>query len=330
MTESDALRVGEARGRWVLLATILGSSMAMLDGTVVNLALPRIADDLDASFGGLQWILNGYTLALAALILLGGGLGDRFGRRRIFVIGAVGFTARLRAVRGLDQRADAGRRPRPAGRGRRHADAGEPGDHPGLVRAGGPRPGDRRVVGARRRGDRHRSVPRRVARRRRVVALDLPAQRAARHRRRHRRRAPRPRDRATRTPPVGWTSPGAVLGALALAGLTLGLSETSWLLAVAGVVLLVAFVLVERRTAQPLVPMALFSSRVVQRHQRRDAPALRRARRRVLPPRPRAAGPARLHAAAGRRGDGADHAGDAVPVVAAPAPSPSASARGSR
>ena len=66
---SDALRVGEARGRWVLLATILGSSMALLDGTVVNLALPRIADDLDASFGGLQWILNGYTLALAALIL---------------------------------------------------------------------------------------------------------------------------------------------------------------------------------------------------------------------------------------------------------------------
>ena len=89
---SDALRVGEARGRWVLLATILGSSMALLDGTVVNLALPRIADDLDASFGGLQWILNGYTLALAALILLGGGLGDRFGRRRIFVMGAVGFT----------------------------------------------------------------------------------------------------------------------------------------------------------------------------------------------------------------------------------------------
>src|SRR5688572_24796467 len=86
------LRAGEARGRWVLLATVLGSSMAMLDGTVVNLALPRIADDLGASFGGLQWILNGYTLSLAALILVGGGLGDRYGRRRMFIAGAIGFT----------------------------------------------------------------------------------------------------------------------------------------------------------------------------------------------------------------------------------------------
>src|SRR4029453_12378636 len=73
--------------------TVLGSSMAMLDGTVVNLALPSIGEDLDATFGGLQWILNGYTLALAALILVGGGLGDRLGRRRMFVTGAIAFTA---------------------------------------------------------------------------------------------------------------------------------------------------------------------------------------------------------------------------------------------
>ena len=90
--EAVGLRYGEPAGRWVLLATVLGSSMAMLDGTVVNLALPRIAEDLDASFSGLQWILNGYTLALAGLILLGGALGDRFGRRRMFVLGAAGFT----------------------------------------------------------------------------------------------------------------------------------------------------------------------------------------------------------------------------------------------
>src|SRR5262245_7267327 len=66
--------------------------MALLDGTVVNLALPTIGEDLDASFSGLQWIMNGYTLALAALILVGGGLGDRFGRRRMFVTGAAAFT----------------------------------------------------------------------------------------------------------------------------------------------------------------------------------------------------------------------------------------------
>ena len=81
------LRLHEPAGRWVLVATVLGSGMAMLDATVVNIALPAIGDDLDAGLGGLQWTVNGYTLALAALILLGGSLGDRYGRRRVFVLG---------------------------------------------------------------------------------------------------------------------------------------------------------------------------------------------------------------------------------------------------
>jgi EmrB/QacA subfamily drug resistance transporter len=85
------LRLSEARGRWVLAATVLGSSMAMLDATVVNVALPRIGHDFDASVAGLQWTVNAYTLTLAGLILLGGSLGDRFGRRRIFMIGVVWF-----------------------------------------------------------------------------------------------------------------------------------------------------------------------------------------------------------------------------------------------
>ena len=89
---SDSLHLDSPRGRWVLAATVLGSGMAMLDATVVNLALPSIAEDLDASFSQLQWVVNGYTLSLAALILLGGSLGDRMGRRRIFVTGAVWFT----------------------------------------------------------------------------------------------------------------------------------------------------------------------------------------------------------------------------------------------
>ena len=71
---------------------MLGSGMAFLDGTVVNVALPTIGEDLNASTGALQWILNGYTLALASLILLGGSLGDRHGRRRIFVLGVGIFT----------------------------------------------------------------------------------------------------------------------------------------------------------------------------------------------------------------------------------------------
>jgi EmrB/QacA subfamily drug resistance transporter len=87
------VRLAEARGRWILLATVLGSSVAMLDATVVNVALPRLADDLGASMSGLQWTVNGYTLTLAGFILLGGSLGDHYGRRRIFVIGVVWFAA---------------------------------------------------------------------------------------------------------------------------------------------------------------------------------------------------------------------------------------------
>ena len=85
------LRARSAAGRWVLLATVLGSSMALLDSTVVNVALPTIGRELNASLAGLQWTITGYTLTLAALILLGGSLGDRLGRRRIFLVGVVWF-----------------------------------------------------------------------------------------------------------------------------------------------------------------------------------------------------------------------------------------------
>lgn len=88
---TGTVRLGRPAGRWVILATVLGSGMAMLDGTAVNVALPTIGRELSASLGGLQWIVSGYTLALAGLILLGGSLGDRLGRRRVFVTGVVWF-----------------------------------------------------------------------------------------------------------------------------------------------------------------------------------------------------------------------------------------------
>ncbi len=90
-SDGAPLRLNSAGGRWVLLTTVLGSGLAMLDSTVVNVALGRIGEDLDAGFSGLQWTVNAYTLSLAALILLGGSLGDRFGRRRVFLIGVVWF-----------------------------------------------------------------------------------------------------------------------------------------------------------------------------------------------------------------------------------------------
>ncbi len=75
----------------MVAAAVLGSGMASLDATVVNIALPALGKDLQAGFDGLQWTVSGYTLTLASLILLGGSLGDRFGRRRIFVIGTIWF-----------------------------------------------------------------------------------------------------------------------------------------------------------------------------------------------------------------------------------------------
>lgn len=79
--------------RWVLPATVLGSSLGFIDGSVVNVALPAIAGSFGADFAAVQWVVNGYMLAFASLILLGGAAGDRFGRRRVFVIGLVGFVA---------------------------------------------------------------------------------------------------------------------------------------------------------------------------------------------------------------------------------------------
>lgn len=84
--------MGTREARWVLLATVLGSGVAFLDGTIVNVALPAIADDLDATLGDLQWVLDAYLVTLSALVLLGGSLGDRFGRRRVFLFGLAGFT----------------------------------------------------------------------------------------------------------------------------------------------------------------------------------------------------------------------------------------------
>src|ERR1700749_2533 len=88
---SPTLRMSTAQGRCVVTATVLGSGMAALDATVVGISLPAIGRDFHAGIASLQWVVNAYTLTLAGLLLLGGTLGDSYGRRKVFVIGTVWF-----------------------------------------------------------------------------------------------------------------------------------------------------------------------------------------------------------------------------------------------
>src|SRR6266496_1147189 len=79
--------------RWTLVATIIGSSLAFVDTTVVNVALPALQADLHATITDVQWVIEAYALLLGALILVGGSMGDQFGRKRVFLAGVVLFTA---------------------------------------------------------------------------------------------------------------------------------------------------------------------------------------------------------------------------------------------
>jgi EmrB/QacA subfamily drug resistance transporter len=92
MLDQGGLQYRSGAGRWVIAATVLGSGMSSVDATVVGIALPTIGREFHASVAQLQWVVSGYTLTLAALLLVGGSLGDRFGRRRIFTIGVIWFT----------------------------------------------------------------------------------------------------------------------------------------------------------------------------------------------------------------------------------------------
>ncbi|MCU1351731.1 MAG: major facilitator transporter [Acidimicrobiales bacterium] len=256
----DWVRSGTARGRWVLAATVLGSGMAMLDATVVNVALPRLATDLHADFAGLQWVITGYTLALASLILVGGALGDRFGRRRVFLVGVVWFASAsllsglapniptLVVARVLQGIGGALLTPgslailqasfHPDDRARA---IGAWSGLAGITTAVGPFLGGWLVEAASWRWIFLLNLPLAAA----VVAVTL-------------RHVPESRDS---TVTGGLDVSGAVLGALGLAGCTYGLIERSAPIGAAGVVVLVVFVLVERRRPNPMVPLDVFANR---------------------------------------------------------------------
>src|SRR6476661_4848544 len=85
-------RTTQAGGRWVLAATILGSSLAFIDGTVVNVALPALQSALHGTLSQVQWVVESYALTLAALLLVGGALGDLYGRRTVFAVGVALFS----------------------------------------------------------------------------------------------------------------------------------------------------------------------------------------------------------------------------------------------
>ena len=90
------------RNRLTLVATILGSTIVFLDATVVQVALPALSDDLDAGLADQQWVVEAYLLALVTLLLVGGSLGDQFGRRRMFVMGLVGFGVTVISLPAVD------------------------------------------------------------------------------------------------------------------------------------------------------------------------------------------------------------------------------------
>lgn len=258
---------GTPQGRWVLTAAVLGSGMAMLDGTVVNIALRNVGDDLGATLAQLQWVVNAYLLALASLILVGGSLGDHLGRRRVFTVGVAWF-ATASALCGLAQSPGqlilarlvqgvgaALLTPgslamiqgsfRPADRGRV---IGQWAGLGGIAAAVGPLVGGWIVANASWRWIFLVNVP--VA----AVVLVLTV-----------RHVPESRDpQAAR----GFDVLGAVLGAAGLGCATYSLIEAGTVptpyvvtAAVLGVAGLVGFVVLERHQRNPLVPMHLFSSR---------------------------------------------------------------------
>lgn len=259
MSTTELPRLGSAAGRWIVLATVLGSSVASLDATVINIALPRIGAALHTDVAGLQWTLNGYTLTLASFILLGGSFGDRFGRRKVFVAGAMAFAAAsllcgaavsiemLVAARVLQGLAGAMLTPGSLAlisasidNRDRGAAIGLWSGFGGVAGAFGPFLGGWLIEVAGWRSIFFINVPLVLV----VVLVSL-------------RHVPESRDPNAARLDV----PGALVVAAALGALTLGLIDAILLLVAAGGLLLAVFVVIEVRSDHPLVPPSLFASR---------------------------------------------------------------------
>lgn len=263
-----AVRMGTPAARWILTATILATGMAFLDGTVINIALRAIGDDLDADLADLQWIVNAYLLVLAALILIAGSLGDLFGRRRVFVVGVVWFAVAsvacgvaqdpttLIVARGLQGVGGALLTPGSLSiiQSAFHAD-----DRARAIGAWSGLSGVSMVLGPALGGWLVQSVSWRY-----IFWINVPLALAvvlisARH-------VPESRDEQASGRSIDLV--GATLTAVGLAGVTYALIEGSAggaapvVAGAVGVLALVVFVVTQHRSAHPMVPPELFSSRV--------------------------------------------------------------------
>jgi EmrB/QacA subfamily drug resistance transporter len=257
-----------ASAPWVLAATIIGSAMAFIDGTITNVALPQIQERLGATAVDAQWIVAAYTLFLAALILVGGSLGDHYGRRRIFLLGVGIFTVAsvacalaltpghliaARAVQGVGGALLVPGSLAIIGASFREEDRGKAigtwAGFSGITTAIGPVLGGYLVDNVSWRAAFLLNVPLAIA----VIFI------AVRH-------VPESRDPDARRLDI----PGAILATVGLGGIVYGLIESSnaGFVSVAvilslflGVIALVAFIARERRAQEPMLPLALFRSR---------------------------------------------------------------------
>lgn len=244
----------------MLLTTVLGSSLAFLDGSIVNIALPAIGRDFDSGVEGLQWTINAYTLMLAAFVLIGGSLGDRLGRRKVFVVGVVWFavasmgcaTAQsieiLIAARALQGIGAALLTPGSLAlisasidEEDRGAAIGAWSGLAGVATAAGPLVGGWLVEHVSWRAVFYLNLPLAAA----IVWLAL-------------RHVPESRDETVEGP---IDLPGAALTAAGLASLTYGLIESAGLPVLIGLGVLVAFVVQQHLSPHALVPLKLFANR---------------------------------------------------------------------
>jgi EmrB/QacA subfamily drug resistance transporter len=246
-------------GTWVLVATILGSSLAFIDGTVVNVALPALQSGLGANIKQVQWVVESYALFLAALLLIGGSLGDIYSRRKIFLAGVILFTAAsiacglssnivaLIAARGVQGVGAALLIPNslalistsfsPEERGRA---IGTWSGFSAITASIGPVAGGWLVQHASWRWVFFVNVP--IA----LIVVALVVWRI-------------PESRAQETgAPLDWT--GSLLATLGLGGITFAFVESNLIAGLAGLVALALFIVVEARSKTPMLPLGLFRS----------------------------------------------------------------------